>query len=104
MGGERRGEVLVRASSRSSSSEFGAWRSETRFRCGYSRPITGVTSMCSYWSREPVLFTHGFAAAALPGWIAAVTWAGSLAEGAMIAEMLSLGLWLLSWVGGYEGV
>jgi len=50
-----------------------------------------------------VLFTHGFAAAAFPGWIAVVTGAGSVAEGAMIA-VLALAVLVLAWVDGYEGV
>ena len=49
--------------------------------------MTGVTSKCSYASRAPVLFTHGFVAAAcaLPGWIGtAVGDSTSVAEGAML--------------------
>jgi hypothetical protein len=51
-----------------------------------------------------VLFTHGFVPETFPGWIAVVTWAGSVAEGAMIAEMLSLVAWVSLVVDGYEGV
>jgi hypothetical protein len=47
----------------------------------------GVNSKCSYWSNEPVLFTHGFVAAILPGWTGMAVWgSASVAEGAMIVE------------------
>jgi hypothetical protein len=50
-----------------------------------------------------VLFTHGFVVAAFPGWIAVVTGAGSVADGAMIA-VLALAVLVLAWVDGYEDV
>jgi hypothetical protein len=51
-----------------------------------------------------VLFTHGFVPATFPGWIAVVAWAGSVAEGAMIVEMLSLAAWVSLGVDSCEGV
>ena len=53
-----------------------------------------------------MLFTHGFAAAAFPGWIAVVTGAGSVAEGAMIAvlTLVMLLLLVLVWEDGSMGV
>ena len=50
-----------------------------------------------------MLFTHGFAVAALPGWIVVVIWAGSVAEGAMIA-VLALVLLVLVLEDDYVGV
>lgn len=45
------------ARSRRRSDEFEALRmSSTRFRSGYSRPMTGVVSSCLKWSREPDSF------------------------------------------------
>ena len=49
-----------------------------------------------------MLFTHGFVTAAFPGWMAEATWAGSVAEGAMIAEVKLLTSKQLSWEDGYE--
>lgn len=49
------GDELVMARSRISSSELGARRSSTRSTlAAYSRPITGVTSKLSRWSRAPL--------------------------------------------------
>lgn len=77
-------------SSLSNSSELGAWRRLTRFKCGYSRPMMGVASICSCWSNAPVAFTHGFAdevvaEACFPGRMGMVVWAStSVAEGAIV--------------------
>lgn len=93
----------MRASSLSSSSEFGACNHSTTFTVGYSRPMMGVTSKCSYWSSTPVLFSHGFGCSvvigavleiALPGWMSVVVgWTeGSMsvvvAEGDMVLELV----------------
>ena len=87
----------MRASSRRSSSELGAWIHSARLPSVYSRPMTGVTSKLAKESRTPVLFTQGFpgvvvvavvevAASSFPGWMGISAWAGStsVAEGAMV--------------------
>ncbi len=53
--------------------------------------------------QSPELFTHGLAAAAFPGWIEVVTWAGSAADGAMAAQMFSFGPGVVVEENDYEG-
>jgi hypothetical protein len=90
--------ILVKASSLKSASELGAFNQSARLAWGYSRPITGVTSRCSYASRTPVLFTHGFVevacARAFPGRTGiSVGESTSVAEGAMfVVELLAVAL------------
>lgn len=47
--------LLVMARSLISSSELGALNQSTRFAVGNSRPMTGVVSNHSYWSKTPVV-------------------------------------------------
>ena len=50
---EKKGNELVMAKSRINSSALGALSHSTRLALGNSRPMMGVTSKCSYWSRIP---------------------------------------------------
>lgn len=52
------GGLLVRASSRNSSSELGAFNQSTRLTFANSRPMTGVTSKYSNCSRTPLDFRY----------------------------------------------